>query len=73
MIPPEVVPYLNLALNLVTMMVVAALAVWLRRSHISTVALKAQLLGMIMTLSLTINGHAKKGDRPGGPSDSDGQ
>ena len=52
-------PYLNLALNVLTLVVVVALAVWLRRSHIQVVELKGQLLGVIMSLRLMVNGESR--------------
>jgi len=69
-IPPEIVPYLNLVANIATIAIIVALAVWLRKQHIQVVELKGQLLGMVLALRLSINGnHKKEGEH--GPRDTD--
>jgi len=65
----ELLPQLNLLLNVITLVVVVALAVWLRNSHIQVVELKGQLLGMVMSLRLMINGRSSSEEPPGGPVD----
>lgn len=68
---PEVASYVNLALNLLAIVILCSVAVWLRHERVRTIELRAQLLGMILALHLSINGHQDGGTKSDGPANTD--